>query len=114
MWSETRPAALAAVPPQYSICAKSNLTIVTPFVHRCFRDMYFGNVLEVRHVKQAAILSAQLLWKKKLGFPGKSPSKSFVPLEMVSPRMVKIGDVVGVMRDVDTKWKENADTWYGT
>jgi DNA (cytosine-5)-methyltransferase 1 len=114
LWSETRPAALATVPPQHSICAKNNLTIVTPFVHRCFRDMYFGDVPEVRRVKRAAILYAHLSRKEKLGFPDGSPSKSFVLPEMVYPRMIKIGDILGVMKDVDTKWKENSDTWYVT
>jgi DNA (cytosine-5)-methyltransferase 1 len=116
LWVEADPRALNSIPRQQSMCAKNNSTIVTPFVYNCFSNMYFGSVMEARHVKDCTILAVQSLRREELGFTSDSDaalSMTVLP-EMQPPMNIRQGDVVGVMRDVESKWKDNADTWFGT
>jgi len=95
------------------------MTIVTPFVYSCFKNMYFakwlkpvdfdGNVARKRQRRLTNMGFARDIsrtWNHLL------PS---VITRTDSQRRLKvrIGDVVGVPRDAETHWKDEADIWYG-
>lgn len=97
------------VPLQESTHSTNTKTVVTPFVYDCFKDFYFGNILDVRQIEEAANATARST-RAKLGF-AREPSTSIDLPAMLPPQDIKAGDIVGLPRDGDSDWK--ADTNFG-
>ncbi|KAK3671748.1 hypothetical protein LTR78_008293 [Recurvomyces mirabilis] len=122
IWSEVDPLRLDAIPARDSIHTK---TVVTPFVRRCFQDMYFARKLveievtnsEIRAKVQQLKARHQLTpWSHENGVgiaalptpQSLSPGRSNSP----DPLDVRAGDVVAIEPDVDGHWKSSDDVWY--
>lgn len=99
-----------AVPLQKSTHSTDTKTVVTPFVYDCFKDLYFGSFLDVRHIEDAGTLTARLT-KTMLGFASEPLTSINLPT-MLPPEDIKAGDVVRLPRDDKVSaWK--ADTNFG-
>jgi DNA (cytosine-5)-methyltransferase 1 len=87
-------------------------TVVTPFVYECFRDTYFGSVLDVRHTQEAAVLTAQQRMKEELGFTYDSFTRLIGFPVMLPPTDIQRGDIIALPRS-ESVWHDEADTWFG-
>lgn len=116
LWSEIDHEGkwLKAIPDQSSPLPEDCKTIVTPYVFDCFKNMYFGARMQAMKIKEYNIRAAHNDRKRKLGFPAaRSRIEANVPAQHVGPpQEVRVGDVVGVDRDLVTKWQSKGSTWY--
>jgi len=120
LWREIDHKALSAVPPQLTLANTNSdgnqMTIVTPFVYECFKNIYFASVLKPLSCTNPRVLRAQEDRKATLGFITGPPTlKSFETLRLLNfkPQAIQPGDVVCVPRDMETKWKDKAEIWLG-
>jgi hypothetical protein len=113
IWKEVDSKALRAVRPQRRAEAK---TIVTPFIYECFRDTYFSSVLEARCSMNQKVITAHQSRKSLLGFSVDlvNPELSIAPPPNNTPKaLISKGSVVSVLRDPVSKWKDQAELWFG-
>lgn len=105
---------LTAIPFQNSPLPEDCKTIVTPYVFECFKDMYFGSRLQKMKIKDYNMRGAHHRRKLALGFANdRSRVESNQPAgSLKPPKTVRLGDVVGVPRDVDTKWQSKGSIWH--
>jgi DNA (cytosine-5)-methyltransferase 1 len=92
-------------------------TITTPLVYQCFSSSYFANHLEERS-PTSTMREKQNKRKHMLGFPTDLSTSSHQPISSDSnpmrskvPKQLAIGDVVEVLRDTKTQWKETGKNW---
>jgi DNA (cytosine-5)-methyltransferase 1 len=113
VWREVDPQSLSAVRSQ-PLC--ESRTVVTPFIYECFKDTYFASVLESRISSDQGIITAHRLRKKLLGFqvdPMTLPSSTSFSAEHTWKLAISPGNVVSVLRDAESKWKDKAELWFG-
>jgi DNA (cytosine-5)-methyltransferase 1 len=113
IWREIDSKALQAIKPQRMIEVK---TVVTPFIYECFKDTYFSSVLDARYSASQKVISAQHLRKSLLGFSVDlvPPGSSITPPPENTPRAsIRKGNVVSVLRDSVSDWKDRAELWFG-
>ncbi|KAF2787362.1 S-adenosyl-L-methionine-dependent methyltransferase [Melanomma pulvis-pyrius CBS 109.77] len=88
-----------------------DMTITTPFVYQCFKDMYFGYCLEDMTPSEA-VMGELEKQKRLLGFPKDMllrPSES--QARPYTPMVFKIGDVIGVPPDTNGLQKTADADW---
>jgi DNA (cytosine-5)-methyltransferase 1 len=119
IWQEADTDAkyLTAVPQQPSRLPKDCKTIVTPFVQKCFKDMYFGKQLQPTEITDAGVRSAYEARRSALGFAEqqagqtKTSTNKFRKVDLISGP-VAVGDVIGVQRDDETAWLSKGVIWF--
>jgi DNA (cytosine-5)-methyltransferase 1 len=119
IWKEVDFKDLSAVRKQENVHANTKKTIVTPFVFKCFRNMYFAPTLEQREVKSPTVNAAQQARKHKMGFSTgdhvmqllDTPPPELEPAP--DPNSIRRSDVVGISKDNESAWKTKADIWFG-
>ncbi|KAK5115512.1 hypothetical protein LTR62_001171 [Meristemomyces frigidus] len=128
LWGEIDPVNLRAIPEQRSVYTK---TVVTPFVHGCFRHMYFGQHLDEQGVTdtlldqvntrkvalgltpwsdsgpEASLPTPQSLSSKGGGTPQSASKRGSTP-----DICVREGDVVAIEANNDGPWRSSDETWY--
>lgn len=113
LWSEIHPGQLDAIPEQPRLAIG---TIVSPFVFRCFKDMYFADQL-VPTAAVAPILEKRRARRQSAGFTalvdGQGPGLSISIYHLAINGSIRIGDVVAVDSDVGGAWKSSSRLWYG-
>jgi len=91
-------------------------TIVTPYIHKCFKEMYFGKVMECRRpapavhketVRRQRAFEARVDMCHALEGDVQPPDS-----HGMRPRRILVGDVVQLNKDQETRWKSTADSWY--
>jgi DNA (cytosine-5)-methyltransferase 1 len=110
VWSEFRHCSgLTAIKLQPEVAMP---TIVTPFVYRAFKHMYFGQVLQpVAHQSQS--LASQ--WHQRLqscNFATTLADPSMEKPTLQRPSSVQIGDVVAIAPDKTSRWRDSATLWF--
>ncbi|KAF2655998.1 S-adenosyl-L-methionine-dependent methyltransferase [Lophiostoma macrostomum CBS 122681] len=92
------------------ICEK---TVTTPFVYKCFKEMYFGQELE-QVTPVPSVFEAQTRRKRQLGFANddlfRAEGTQVISNRKSSrkaPVVIKIGDVISVPPDENGAWKKN-------
>ena len=118
LWAEVHPRILAAVPAQQ---VKQNLTVVTPFVYECFKDMHWKKFLKsVEPVDteykthRARRVTANVA---KLRDPNNTALSRLMRdesrgVQSTLPGPILVGDVVAVEKDVKTIWKSVEALWF--
>ncbi|KAI5300587.1 DNA methyltransferase Dim-2, partial [Ascosphaera atra] len=93
-------------------------TVVTPYVRECFKEMEWGSFLHAREPREE-IAEAQRRRIQAMGFNMRDPAGGlYRPYADVEHKCgeyngIRVGDVVAVPRDVETKWKGNEDDlWF--
>ncbi|KAK6438200.1 hypothetical protein LTR95_005595 [Oleoguttula sp. CCFEE 5521] len=124
LWNEVNPADLQAIPMQLSKL-KSNQkefqepdpSVVTPFVHAMFKQMYFGSHL--KRTEPSEIVLARVARQKNgmaltpmNAFATATPKFEGNPL--ATSLDIRPGDVVALPRppDNETKWQDTTAVWY--
>ena len=112
IWGEVDFKCLSAIREQPGI---EGNTIVTPFVHDCFRHMYFSNKLESRSPAESCVMSAMRERKRALGLTpldieGRREAALPTPSSMsdtdvTGQSTVHAGDVVTVWREPGGGWR---------
>jgi DNA (cytosine-5)-methyltransferase 1 len=111
IWKEFDSKQLRAIPRQMP---SSKMTIVTPFVYNCFKDLYFASVLESRPWTTPSVISNRRIRLKNLGFPTHEFFCSEAPADAQElPKSVAAGDVVAICRDTRSAWKDMSKKWFG-
>lgn len=89
-------------------------TTVTPFVHDCFKDLYFGPVLgrrslssEVGKLRKDRMKSLQ--FAKEATPIVKTPRFTIKSLKIDD---VRAGQVIATQRDNSTTWNDDAEVWF--
>ncbi|KAI5364160.1 putative BAH domain, C-5 cytosine methyltransferase, DNA methylase, C-5 cytosine-specific, active [Septoria linicola] len=117
LWAEVLPWNLCAIPAQP--VNYNALTVVTPYAHRCFQSMYFGQMLGVHRVTDSTLRDTIAGRKNSLGLTPlhslesrhRAPKVSITPLRNVAD--VHKGDVIVLDADRSGDWKlSKADHWY--
>lgn len=111
LWKETNTLQLGAI-PIYTSGNKSGMTIVTPFVHKIFKDRYFASILQAQsHSPTVAILTEQR--RRTLGLTPPSSFKTVAPtVDLSRTSSFSVGDVVAIRPDAETPWKNAQTVWY--
>lgn len=114
IWKECDPIQLGAIREQKE--SKPGSTVVTEFVHNCFKDMYFAPLLRTVTSVNPSVLKAHRRRCQQLGFLDLlefPPSTAREPeLKTVRPQDIHVGDVVGIPRDNGTGWGDRAEIWF--
>ncbi|KAI7163956.1 S-adenosyl-L-methionine-dependent methyltransferase [Hortaea werneckii] len=116
VWGEVNRDALTAVPEQPNLETE---TVVTPFVHNCFKRMYFHKQMRARPLANPEVKAKVEARKAKLGLTstGHTQFKGEVP-DLVSASSaqdyndIQEGDVICVEPDKESRWKSQASVWY--
>lgn len=108
IWSELDPVQLKAIKPQPQ---QETLTVVTPYIYRCFSNCNFEEHLKVMDftddIKQARDARARLM-----GLTLSLPT-SKRGLELTEPENeVLVGDIIAVDRDEQGAWRDDSKLWY--
>jgi DNA (cytosine-5)-methyltransferase 1 len=99
---------------------RESKTVATPYVHDCFKHMYFEGALRAVSFGPE-VQRRRSIRMAKLGFQSpptrsKTPSALTQTPSQMQPQSkdfsIKVGDVVSVPRDVDSIWKDSEQTWY--
>ncbi|KAI9837405.1 MAG: DNA methyltransferase Dim-2 [Thelocarpon superellum] len=106
LWGEIVPTDLAAIKAHPS---HVHATVVTPYVYECFQRLPWARCLKAIKPRVSTPTKAlievsvptptRLRWSK-LGRP------------MTRPDKVQVGDVIGVEKDVETRWKGPDAIWF--
>jgi DNA (cytosine-5)-methyltransferase 1 len=113
IWKEADPDGkwLTAIPKQESALSK---TIVTPYVYHCFKKMYFGGQLEAEGISDPKVQAAYDARKQALGFAMEREDnfQQYSPSSTQPSQAIKVGDIIGVTRDLETDWQSKSTIWY--
>lgn len=113
IWGEVNRDHLTAIPSQPN---KERWTVVTPFVHDCFKHMYFASHLRVRPILDPEI-SKQVSKRKlelkltPLGVVDTHQTPQNLHASEIRPTLQE-GDVVCVTPDKGSRWRNPAAVWY--
>ncbi|KAF2101614.1 S-adenosyl-L-methionine-dependent methyltransferase, partial [Rhizodiscina lignyota] len=113
LWSEIMPERLGAIRRQPLVQKE---TVVTPYVYECFKETFFGKVLKPQK-PSPVVESERSQHIKSLKFspsPTASSTQDYLNnfSRSTTNLTIKIGDVVGVPRDLKTRWKDCATLWF--
>ncbi|KAF2457639.1 S-adenosyl-L-methionine-dependent methyltransferase [Lineolata rhizophorae] len=89
-------------------------TVVTPFVHEVFKEMYFGERLQMVAPSEE-IYEIQQRKKEELGLAvGLTGEQIPAPVggRRKKLRAIRVGDVIGVPREEKTGWRDRQDVWF--
>ncbi|EER23357.1 DNA (cytosine-5)-methyltransferase, putative [Coccidioides posadasii C735 delta SOWgp] len=103
LWDEIGLSSTPAVPKQPS---RAKYTVVTPYIYKCFKDMPWGQYLQIVNLDSTMAARHQQL-VHRMGFV---PRKRRVVTGSKAP--IEPGDVVAINRDNQTSWKGDDDLWY--
>ena len=118
IWAEVHPKSLAAVPARE---VKETLTVVTPLVYECFKDMPWKNFL--KPVEPVATGYETLSAKRVTANIAEPRDRNKTALsrlirderrgvQRTFPGPILVGDVVAVEKDVNTIWKSVEALWF--
>ena len=122
LWDEIDPKCMTAIPAQTEEVKSDepesstmrSKTVVTPFVYECFKHLPWAKFLDAQPISSSLRqkhLRAQC--SKKAIFRPMAMATTFAEAASDSSPIVRIGDVVGIKSDAQTKWKSNDAFWYG-
>ena len=118
IWGEVNPDALTAI-RQRPMIEKN--TILTPFVHECFKRMYFAEYIEEREILDSDVVVRIRQQKQRLdltpfGAREAQDQGRLTPVSMDDNSTglmgITVGDVVCVPSDTESVWKAASSTWY--
>ena len=113
VWADCLRGEITNIKEQPILCQK---TIATPLVYDCFQKMYFGKFLK-RMEPSDLVEREQNHRKRALGFVlsshyhQKLKMSNAVKEDDEISRILKVGDIVGVKRDQEGRWKTLDDEW---
>lgn len=112
IWGEIYPLNLTAIDRQDSKDEKE-MTVVTPFVYRCFTGMYFAAHLDIKQPCHEALEKITALKRERCLTPWNAGPTSQPPIDFKQPVHVRQGDVVCVPPNTEKEWKNSkSTTWY--
>lgn len=121
IWREIDPLNLNAIKRQPSLPLAVEMTVVTPFVYKCFKDMYFASHLSLKEPTPEVLDSIKTVKREKCLTPwNASPTvKPLIDLNfpeqasIQDPRDVRQGDVVCIEPNGERDWIHSRTTmWY--
>ncbi|KAI7656973.1 S-adenosyl-L-methionine-dependent methyltransferase, partial [Hortaea werneckii] len=116
VWGEVNRDALTAIPEQPNLETE---TVVTPFVHNCFKRMYFHKQMRARPLTNPEVKAKVEARKARLGLTPLEHTQfqgEVSDLASASSAQdyadIQEGDVICVEPDRESRWKSKASVWY--
>ena len=116
VWGEVNRDALTAIPEQPNLETE---TVVTPFVHNCFKHMYFHKQMQAQPLANPEVKAKVGARKARLGLTplehtqceGEVPELANTSSAQDNTD-IREGDVICVEPDKGSRWKSEASMWY--
>ncbi|KAI9706912.1 MAG: DNA methyltransferase Dim-2 [Bogoriella megaspora] len=115
IWTEGRHSMLGAIRDEGGPI-KEQYTLVTPYAYACFKHMYFGDHLKQIHITDPKTHSLYERRMREMDFIrfGDKNLADIKRAQSVRPsnETIRIGTVIAVARDQQSKWKDASSHWY--
>ncbi|GAB1735704.1 hypothetical protein NU219Hw_g4268t1 [Hortaea werneckii] len=116
IWGEVNRDALIAIPEQPNLETE---TVVTPFVHDCFKRMYFHKQMRARRLANPEVKAKVKARKARLGLTPLEHTQIEGGVSDLASAFsaqehpdIQEGDVICVEPDKESRWKSEASVWY--